>query len=257
MNDKFLQKDISTERLRIVVDKSQQTREKIAEGVGMDTSTITKYYNGDRNLTVEAIKKFSHFFGVSADYLLGLSDAETNDKDKQFVCDYTGLSAESVEKLVDRKAYFPFENYLSPSQISLFSSALADTNPFDEYAKCQSDFIKSNSFELIISLIYFEKRLSSLLEMINDKINNNEDIAECFSLFELQQYNVSLQEPYNQHRLNLFNIQDHITSYLKDVSKIEELGVERCNELSNSISMAFENFSTFDYEEDELDGNDN
>ncbi len=92
MCDKAVLEDISTVRVRALIDESKKTREEIGRGIDIDTSTVTKYYNGDRKLTVEAIKKFSKFFNVSADYLLGLSDAKTNDKELQAICDYTGLS---------------------------------------------------------------------------------------------------------------------------------------------------------------------
>ena len=40
--------------------------------------------------------KIADYYGVSADYLLGRTNAETTDKDLRFVCEYTGLSDEAA-----------------------------------------------------------------------------------------------------------------------------------------------------------------
>lgn len=99
MLNKKLQVDITTERLRIVIDESKMTREKIANEIGVDTSTVTKYYTGDRKLTYDAMKKFAILFDVSTDYLMGLTSVKTSDKDLKFVCDYTGLDEVTVINL--------------------------------------------------------------------------------------------------------------------------------------------------------------
>lgn len=111
MSDKKLQIDITTERLRKVIDKSRQTREKIAEGVDMDTSTITKYYNGDRKLTAEAIKKFAVYFNVSADFLLGLSESPSTDKDLNYFSNLTGISEDVISYLENMNFTLKSETY--------------------------------------------------------------------------------------------------------------------------------------------------
>lgn len=48
------------------------TREAIAQGIGCDTSLVTKHYNGDRNITLVYAIKYARFFGVSLDCLVGI-----------------------------------------------------------------------------------------------------------------------------------------------------------------------------------------
>lgn len=43
--------------------------------------------------------KIARYFNVSTDYLLGLTDAPTTDKDEQYICDYTGISLSNVKSL--------------------------------------------------------------------------------------------------------------------------------------------------------------
>ena len=92
-------KRFNNKNLKNAIDKSGMTREQIAENVGCDTSSITKYYNGDRYPKTDIIIKLSKLFNCSTDYLLGVSDVATSDKDLQYICDYVGLSEEVVNKL--------------------------------------------------------------------------------------------------------------------------------------------------------------
>lgn len=99
--------NITLKRFQALVDK-EKSRDVIAKAIKCNTSTITKHYNGDRTISTEYIIKYSKYFNVSADYLLGLSDVATMDKDIKYICDYTGLSEKAVEKLNDYKLYSEF-----------------------------------------------------------------------------------------------------------------------------------------------------
>lgn len=86
-------------RLQYLID-CKKSRQSIADKINCDVSTITKHYNGDRNITVDYVIKYAKYFNVSADYLLGLSDVPTTDRDLRFVCEYTGLSETAVNKIL-------------------------------------------------------------------------------------------------------------------------------------------------------------
>lgn len=88
---------ILIDRLKKLIDT--KTREEIASGIGCDISTVTKHYTEDRTVTTDYLVKYAQYFHVSTDYLLGLSDVATTDKDIQFICDYTGLNQNTIESL--------------------------------------------------------------------------------------------------------------------------------------------------------------
>lgn len=95
LKDKMKAKNtVKIDRLKKLIDT--KTREEIAAGIGCDTSLVTKHYNEDRTVTLEHLARYCAFFHVSADYLLGISDAKTADTTVQAICDYTGLSAGAV-----------------------------------------------------------------------------------------------------------------------------------------------------------------
>lgn len=90
---------VSVMRIRDLIDKSGLTREEIAKKLDIGTSTVTQYYNGNRNLTIDSIKKFSKLFNVSTDYIFGISDAKTSNTTVKAISDYTGLNDEAINTL--------------------------------------------------------------------------------------------------------------------------------------------------------------
>lgn len=103
MSDKNIEKNgVNLERLRKLIDT--KTREEIARRLECDTSLVTKHYNGKREVTAEYVVKYAKYFGVSADYLLGIAEHKTpmdtvEGESIRAIEDYTGLSEDSIEKL--------------------------------------------------------------------------------------------------------------------------------------------------------------
>lgn len=95
---------INLEKLKNLID-TKKSRQVIADKIGCDVSLITKHYNGQKIVTIEYLKKYAEYFEVSTDYLLDLSEAETNDKELQFITDCTGLSVEAVNFLCRINGY--------------------------------------------------------------------------------------------------------------------------------------------------------
>lgn len=55
------------------------THERIAQYLKCDTSTVTKHYSGKLGISVNYLYKYSILFGVSSDYLLGLSHSKSRE----------------------------------------------------------------------------------------------------------------------------------------------------------------------------------
>lgn len=74
---------------------------EFAERIGSNyhQQEISYWENGTRTPPLDIIATIAQVLGTTTDYLLGLTDASTTDKDLRFVCDYTGLSIKAVEEL--------------------------------------------------------------------------------------------------------------------------------------------------------------
>ena len=92
---------------------------EMGEELGVSRGTISFYENTDRTPDIEK------FFGVSADYLLGLTDIRSVDSDIRAAGDYTGLNDKNLEWLHIWAGYDNLRaNYLFGS--ANFQSALAE-----------------------------------------------------------------------------------------------------------------------------------
>ena len=132
--------------------KNNFSQTELGNKLGYQQSDISRIEKGTKDLTFPALVDIAKLFNVSADYLLGLTDAETNDKDMQFICDYTGLSADSIEQL--RKYCIPDfsaidalnrdkEDVLFDKQFEIESS--------QEDRKTINNFILSDTFDSVVT----------------------------------------------------------------------------------------------------------
>lgn len=91
--------DIFADRLRELRESYNLTRQKVADDLGITRSSLEFYEKGKRSPNIEMIAILSEYYQVSSDYLIGISDVSTLDKDYRFVCEYTGLSELTVKEL--------------------------------------------------------------------------------------------------------------------------------------------------------------
>ena len=59
-------------RLRELREDSDLTQKQIAEILNCKQNTYQQYESGVRQLPLEALKKLCTYYGISADYILGL-----------------------------------------------------------------------------------------------------------------------------------------------------------------------------------------
>ena len=63
------------------IDGKRVTQQDLATATGYTRQAISLYLDGSVLPNVEKLCAIAEYFGVSADYLLGLSDTSTSDKD--------------------------------------------------------------------------------------------------------------------------------------------------------------------------------
>ena len=76
----------------------------VHEKIGISQGVISAIKNKKVKAPGAAtIFRIANHFNVSADYLLGLSEASTQDVELKAVCEYTGLSQKAIEKILKVK----------------------------------------------------------------------------------------------------------------------------------------------------------
>lgn len=177
---------VNLERLKQLID-SKKNRQEIADAISCDVSLVTHHYNGKRSVTMDFLKKYAQYFGVSSDYLLGLSDVPTTDKDLQFVCNYTGLNEDTIRWFRHSGKYITaFIEYLIRENLSLKSDQFTIKFDDNSYYKIEIhelyDAIKQlrNIEEYKSKLKEIGKRLSKV------DPNSNESIDLSYEIHELE-----------------------------------------------------------------------
>lgn len=79
--------------------QEQKTLDDWGNTFGVTRQTITNWQLGESAPNVIALAKIAEHFGVSTDYLLGLSDTRNPDVSARAAVAYTGLSEKAVEQL--------------------------------------------------------------------------------------------------------------------------------------------------------------
>lgn len=95
-----MQRKIIGERITSLLESRGVTQKDLATVVGVHQNVISYWCRSVRMPGAEQIVVMAKYFNVSSDYLLGLSDEETVDQDIQSVCSMTGLSAKSVNAII-------------------------------------------------------------------------------------------------------------------------------------------------------------
>jgi transcriptional regulator with XRE-family HTH domain len=95
---------IFAERLGILLDSNHSgkktTQKELADKIKTTRQTVSEYRNGTSIPNADKLKSIAEFFDVSADYLIGITDEPTKDRDLQAVYDKIGLSSTSINELL-------------------------------------------------------------------------------------------------------------------------------------------------------------
>ena len=89
------------ENITALRKKQNKKRQEVADDLGISRSSLEYYEKNKRKPDIEVLTKIADYYGVSADYLLGRTNAETTDKDLRFICEYTGLSENAISTLCE------------------------------------------------------------------------------------------------------------------------------------------------------------
>lgn len=85
--------------LSALMKRKGSSQAELAKYVNCTRQAISKYATGQSAPDIDILVKISRFFGVSTDYLLGLTEYETVDMDIKTICEKTGLCESAVNRI--------------------------------------------------------------------------------------------------------------------------------------------------------------
>jgi len=86
-------------KLSELMKERKVSQETLANAIGVKRQTVSLYKTGQSSPSADQLCKIAKFFNVSADWLLGLSEAKSPDNDIQQICKQTGIREDIVKLL--------------------------------------------------------------------------------------------------------------------------------------------------------------
>lgn len=88
--------DIFPERLRKIMEERGTTQQELADHLGKSRQAIGYYTDGSSTPDWKTLAGLARYFGISADWLLGLSDVSSTNVTVKEMCKYTGLTEDVI-----------------------------------------------------------------------------------------------------------------------------------------------------------------
>ena len=224
-------------------------QKELAKEIGVQDNTVSYWCSGSRTPNTHQIIQIAKALNVSTDFLLGLTDSKTTDKDLRFVCEYTGLSEEAIEHLCKLNKSDLSSIFLDEGTESWHS----EKKYLDRVARKNSSiinrFISSTTFEILVNYLYQllqidEDALEYLslyfkdfdyTKMINSDYDSDFDLIQTAKYFVNEYQNDAIHNALqDQIDLLVFNIQRTIISYCEQVPNV----IFEIN--SNNLEVAFD-----------------
>lgn len=125
-------------------------QKELAKILGVQDNTVSYWCSGSRTPNTHQIIQIAKVLNVSTDFLLGFTKAATDDKDLQFVCDYTGLSKNTIR-------FFEFNKsidhlLISPNALIQFIEYLVYKTALNSYFTFNLDKVKDDTMAYVNEL---------------------------------------------------------------------------------------------------------
>lgn len=149
--------DKVSKRVILLREEKGETQQELADAIGITRQSLSRYELAMRTVNVDVLAALAQHFGVSSDYLLGLSDVKSTEQDVQTTCEVTGLSEEAVIYLQETQM-----KKKSKQTLHALSEMISDTNLFFVLEQiCESARKESEQFDFYNAAFdFFAKSLS-------------------------------------------------------------------------------------------------
>lgn len=176
-------------QLRKLIEPKDVTITALAHELKVSRQAVSQYQDGSTQPNLQKLAEIAKYFGVSVDWLLGLTDMPTPNMDVRAIANYTHLSDKAIERLNSLTAIEGGDMYLimlsamieSPELYRLIGQIRYYIDRLAEYEASSKDDpaafdaaeykIASERYGVTYS---FEKLLNDVLERLSDKHSNEE-----------------------------------------------------------------------------------
>lgn len=215
---------IFTERFREL--QGERSNTEFADFLDISRQTVGFYCNGDRVPDALTLVKISRKCGVSADWLLGISDAKSLDINVQDICKKTGLSENIVKYLLNNQGYSKDDEIAGFAPIKNFNR-LFSAEDFHGFLVMLCVF-----FGGIDAIKEIRDRAEDELLTVQEIYDEDQLLLCCDKWFR------EISGAYKEYRYSRFEIIDSFTEIINNLEECEDVqwNVEATKELCSRIN---------------------
>lgn len=143
---------------------------KLAKLTGVTQQTLSRYEKGERQASLDFVACAAKVFGVSADYLLGLSDVKSTEQDIQTACEVTQLSEKAVKMLKDNAGY---KNAFYKNNLLPILNAMLETKDFYRIIDSMNTIVASQKKITVNTKVktkFTPKETEQIFGIVNERI---------------------------------------------------------------------------------------
>lgn len=169
MNSDF-QTDVFISRFSELKKESGETNKDLQDVFGLSLSALINYQTGKRIPDIAFLHKLAQHFGVSADYLLGLSDVKSTEQDIQTACEVTQLSEKAVKMLKDNAGY---KNAFYKNNLLPILNAMLETKDFYRIIDSMNTIVASQKKITVNTKVktkFTPKETEQIFGIVNERI---------------------------------------------------------------------------------------
>ena len=167
----MLDRKIFSTRLRELREANNMSCAALAEKIGVTGASLGYYERGERVPDIETTQKLCGVFGVTSDYLLGLSDTPSPDIEDQAICKKLGIEGETLEAL--KKIFYNEFDNPTPPKIRMIWNDLYEVLSTSDVAEIffQSLANKEHISDIDSNFFFCLKRYMLAVDNLLDTVN--------------------------------------------------------------------------------------
>ena len=149
-------------RITTVREQHNESQETLAAALGVKRQMVGYWETGERSVKAEVLYQIADRYNVSADYLLGLSEAMTMEPELKAVCDYVGLSEAAVAELHSFVDESQALRAAASEDDKLSDALISSADHLHNCSRLYSDFIATYGFQFVMNLESIERQSNKL-----------------------------------------------------------------------------------------------
>lgn len=165
------EKNVFSERLTQLREDRGLKRQEVADSLEISRASLEYYEKGQRKPDIEVAARIAKYYGVSTDYLVGVSAAQVTASENETlktVCDYLGISEASAEQI----------SYLTSIGYNTNMDAILSSEIIEILATSLDDYDKKSIEKAIAYMTLSEAKTKKDKERLKEEYRQADDRLE-------------------------------------------------------------------------------